>query len=360
MTPKRKVAILFGGRSVEHQISILSAKNVFQHIDTSLFDVVLWGIDKLGKWYLMSEVNDDFSSGSPVSLLLDASSPAVINTETNDKITVDIVFPVLHGTDGEDGSIQGLLKAMNIPFAGSGVLGSSVAIDKLVSKRLLEAAGIPVCKFVAYDVTERKSITFEKVVNKLGLPFMAKPVNLGSSVGITKVNNKEQFEGALDSTFEYDTTILFEEYIAGRELECAVLGNKEARASHPGEIVISDRYEFYSYEAKYEDETAVDIQIPAKINAAAAAKIQSLCVQSFKTLQCEDFARVDLFLTDKDEIYINEINTIPGFTDVSMFPSLWAQHSITYPQLLTQIIELALERDADSKNINRAYNVKYF
>ena len=349
MTKKTSVAILFGGRSVEHEISIRSAVNVYQHIDNNLHQVVLIGIDKSGKWYLINEVTADFTKGIPLSISLDASNPSFVNQATQESIYVDVVFPVLHGTDGEDGSIQGLLKAMNIPFAGSGVLGSSVAMDKLVSKRLLYQAGIPVSKFQSIHKSQADTLDFESIRKALGLPLMVKPVNLGSSVGITKVNNVDDFDRAVATGFTYDHTLLFEEYISGRELECAVLGNKDAKASLPGEIIISDRYEFYSYEAKYEDESAVKIQIPADVDAKTVKTIQSLCVQAYHALSCDDFARVDLFLTAEGQVYINEINTIPGFTDVSMFPSLWAQHGISYPDLISQIIDLALERHREEE-----------
>lgn len=355
MTQKTTVAILFGGRSVEHEISILSAINVYQYIDNTTYDALLIGIDKSGKWYLMNEVSADFTNGIPLSISLDASNPAFVNQISLESIHVDIIFPVLHGTDGEDGSIQGLFKAMNIPFAGSGVLGSSVAMDKLVSKHLLYQAGIPVSKFDAIHKSQADSLDFESIQKKLGLPLMVKPVNLGSSVGITKVNNAADFDQAVATGFKYDHTLLFEEYISGRELECAVLGNKDAKASHPGEIIISDQYEFYSYEAKYEDESAVKIQIPAGIDTEIAQKIQSLCVQAYHALSCDDFARVDLFLTDDGHVYINEINTIPGFTNVSMFPSLWAQHGINYPDLIGQIIDLALDRHKDAVDMERSF-----
>ena len=354
MANKLSVGILYGGRSVEHQISVRSAKNVFQYIDKDKYSIQLIGIDKSGKWHLMNTVSDDFNSGKPLQLLLDASSPKFVD-DSGFTFAIDIAFPILHGTDGEDGSIQGLLKAMNIPFAGSGVLGSSVSMDKLVSKELLFQAGIPVANYVAFTNEERTQIDFNKVANKVGLPFMVKAANLGSSVGINKVNTKEEFNAALDDSFKYDTTVLIEEFIKGRELECAILGNADAKASFPGEIVISKNYEFYTYEAKYEDENAVVLQIPAKLNHKIAEEVRNLCVKSFKTLKCDDFARVDVFLTEEGNIYINEINTIPGFTDVSMFPTLWKQHGISYPDLITQIIELALERNRLTKQINRSF-----
>jgi D-alanine-D-alanine ligase len=355
MTNKTSVAILFGGRSVEHEISILSAVNVNQYIDTSRFDVVLIGIDKSGKWHLMSEVNANFKEGEALSISLDASNPCFINQTTNAAIKIDVIFPALHGTDGEDGSIQGLLKTMTIPFAGSGVLGSSVAMDKLVSKYLLFQAGIPVSKFHSAHKSQKDQIDFTEVKNKVGLPMMVKPVNLGSSVGVAKVNNAADFEAAINTGFTYDHTLLFEEYISGRELECAVLGNNEAKASVPGEVIISDRYEFYSYEAKYEDESAVTIQIPAEIDDEIVKTIQSLCVLAYHTLNCDDFARIDLFLTEDNQVYINEINTIPGFTNVSMFPALWAQHGINYRDLISKIIDLALARNESVASIERSF-----
>ena len=355
MTKKLSVAILFGGKSVEHKISIKSAINVHQHIDASKYKVILIGIDKSGKWCLMTKVSTDFTKGSPLNISLNASNPFFINQISQEPIFVDVVFSVLHGTDGEDGNIQGLLKTMGIPFVGSGVLGSSVAMDKLTSKHLLSQAGIPVSKFDTAHKSQTDKLSFANIKNNLGLPLIVKPINLGSSVGITKVNNAEDFEQAVATGFTYDHTLLFEEYITGRELECAVLGNKNARVSLPGEIIISDRYEFYSYEAKYEDESAVIIQIPAKVDPETIKIIQSLCIQAYHALHCEDFARIDLFLTAERQVYINEINTIPGFTDVSMFPSLWAQHGINYPSLIDQIIELALERHRNRKTTKRSF-----
>jgi len=355
MSSKTSVAILYGGRSVEHEISIRSAVNVHQYINHEKYHTVLVGIDKLGKWHLMNEVTGNFSNGTPLALSLDASDPAFINEQTQAHIKVDIVFPVLHGTDGEDGSIQGLLKAMNIPFAGSGVLGSAVSMDKLVSKNLLYQAGIPVSKFLTIHKNDSEALTFEDAESRLGLPFIVKPVNLGSSVGITKVNNKGDFDRAIITGFTYDYALLIEEYISGRELECAVLGNQDAKASIPGEIIISDRYEFYSYEAKYEDASAVTIKIPAEVDIDLIATIQSLCVKAYYALQCEDYARVDLFLSNDGNVYINELNTIPGFTDISMFPSLWAQHDISYPNLIDQIIDLAMEGHLDTAGMERSF-----
>ncbi|MDH5367890.1 MAG: D-alanine--D-alanine ligase [Cyclobacteriaceae bacterium] len=354
MSEKLNIGLLYGGRSVEHQISVLSAKNVYENIDKNKFIVTIIGIDRLGKWYLMNSIDSDFNQGSPLRLSLDASSPKFIDSKKN-TYEIDVAFPVLHGTDGEDGSIQGLLKAMNIPFAGSGVLGSSISMDKLIAKQLLFQAGIPVSKYISFTIEERNTIDYNNVVEKIGLPFMVKPANLGSSVGINKVTNENEYVSALNHTFQFDTTVLLEEFIVGRELECAILGNSHAKASNPGEIIISDNYDFYTYEAKYEDKNAVDIQIPAKIDDDIAEQMKKLCIKSYKTLKCEDFARVDLFLTATGKIFINEINTIPGFTNISMFPTLWEQHGIKYKSLISKIINLALDRDKKTKEINRSY-----
>ena len=357
MSTKTVVGIIFGGRSVEHQISIRSALNVYQYIDNNKYDIELIGIDKTGKWHHMPEVDGDFSKGQPINLILDPVNPRFTNSQGSE-FSIDIAFPVLHGTDGEDGSIQGLLTAMNIPFAGSGVLGSAMAMDKLVSKLLLKEANIPVSKFIAFNYSERDDYSYSNVSAKIGVPFMVKPVNLGSSVGVNKVKNEADYYKALEETFKYDQEVLLEEYIQGRELECAILGNANVRGSHPGEIVINEGYEFYTYEAKYEDENAVDLQIPASVDDTIAEQIKELCIKSYKALKCSDFARVDLFLTPHNEIYINEINTIPGFTNVSMFPSLWGQHGIEYSQLLTEIIDMAVERYQKKQSVERSYQSK--
>jgi D-alanine-D-alanine ligase len=356
MARRLNVGLLFGGKSVEHEISIRSALNVFQHLNRSFFNPILIGITKEGTWHMPDSIDQPISSGPGLNLSLENSSHTFISSDNQIGTgTLDVVFPVLHGTDGEDGSIQGMLKTANIPFAGSGVLGSSVAMDKLLSKQLLINEGIPTSKYVAAIGEETELISFEQIVKEVGLPFMVKPISLGSSVGVSKVSDKKQFVQAIEETMQFDQGFLAEEFIAGRELECAILGNQKAKASDPGEIVISGNYEFYTYHAKYEDPDAVEIKIPAEIDPSLVEQIKELSLRSYKALRCEDFARVDLFLKEDHSIYINEINTIPGFTNSSMFPSLWAQHGITYSNLITKIIRLAMDRFEAKKGLNRDY-----
>lgn len=355
MSGKLQVGLLFGGKSVEHEISLRSARNVFKHLDRSYFDPVLIGITKEGHWHLVEDIDQPIDSAAPLTLSLGHSNHSFV-TLANQGGTgpLDVIFPVLHGTDGEDGSIQGMLQSVNIAFAGTGVLGSSVAMDKLMSKQLLVKEGIPTSKFVA--ITGQDSVSYEQLIDSIGLPFIVKPISLGSSVGISKVANQEEFTKALADALQYDQGLLAEEFISGRELECAVLGNAGAKASDPGEIIVSPQYEFYTYQAKYEDPNAVIIKIPAILDTSMAEQIKDFSLRSYKALRCEDFARVDLFLKDDQSIYINEINTIPGFTDSSMFPSLWAQHGISYSDLITKIIHLALERFESKKQLNRDYS----
>jgi len=356
METKRRIGLLFGGKSVEHEISIRSAQNVFQYIDKSLFTPVLIGITRKGHWHLVHDVNQDIESGAPLNLSMGNTADTFQTNTGNDGTgKLDAIFPVLHGTDGEDGSVQGMLQTVNLPCAGSGVLGSAVAMDKLMSKRMLLATGIPTSKFLAYQPPHDQPWEYQQVVDKLGSPFMVKPISLGSSVGVAKVKSASDYEKALNDSLNYDQGIILEQYIEGRELECAVLGNQEPKASFPGEIIISPKYEFYTYDAKYEDPDAVEIKIPAAVDEHTAHQIMDLCVQSYRALACDDFARVDLFLSNDGEVYINEINTIPGFTNSSMFPSLWAQHGINYTDLITRIIKLALERFDRKHALQREY-----
>ena len=349
---KLRIALLFGGKSVEHEISIRSAQNIYQYINRELFEVIPVGITGSGEWYITEDVTPQIQNGQSLEISLSGKNRGF--STSNGPVRVDMVFPALHGTDGEDGSIQGLLTALEIPFVGSGVLGSSICMSKLYTKKLLDAAGIPVSRYVAFSNTD--TIDFDQVQNAIGLPFMVKAANLGSSVGVFKISAREGFQEIIDEVFQYDHTLLCEEFVSGRELECAVMGNLDAQASVPGEIVISDNYEFYTYEAKYEDPDAVQIVIPANLTKDQVREIQKLSVLSFNTLNCQDYARVDLFLSDDGRVLINEINTIPGFTNASMFPMMWNQHGINFPNLITKLINLALERYQKLAHIINARN----
>jgi len=355
MAKRKKVAILYGGRSVEHAVSVNSARNIFEYLDKKRFEAVPIGIAKSGKWYLTEGVSKDIEKGSPLALVLNPSKPSFTNLSDGSRVVADIVFPVLHGTDGEDGSIQGLLKAMDLPMVGTGVLGSALSMNKIVAKRLLREAGLPVTNFLTFRYDEKDKISYASISKKLGVPFMVKSASLGSSVGVTKVKSKKDFQHAVEEAFKYDDEMLAEEYITGREIECALLGNSPAEASYPGEIVISKAYEFYTFDAKYVDPDAVRIDVPAKLPKGIAEKIRKVSVKAFEALHCEDFSRIDLFLDPKGNIYINEINTIPGFTNSSMYPMMWKERGISFPDLISRLLDLAQERYNRSKRIERDF-----
>jgi D-alanine-D-alanine ligase len=355
MESKKIVAILYGGRSVEHGVSVNSAKNIFEYIDKEKFEPLAIGINTKGKWFLTKGIDKDMDQGQPLGLILDPEKPGFILLASGDRLKVDIVFPVLHGTDGEDGSIQGMIKALSLPMVGTGVLGSAVSMNKIVAKKLLHEAGIPVTKFVAFHFNERKKITFEGVRKKVGLPFMVKSASLGSSVGVTKVSRKSEFKKAIDESFRYDQQLLIEQYVEGREIECAILGNSPALASNPGEIVINKKYEFYTFDAKYVDAEAVAIKVPAKLEKASIKLIREASLKAYQALYCEDFSRVDLFLTKRGKIYVNEINTIPGFTNSSMYPMMWKERGISFTDLISKLLNLAQERYTANKRIEHDF-----
>jgi len=268
---------------------------------------------------------------------------------------LDVVFPILHGPFGEDGTIQGLLKLADVPFVGAGVLGSAVGMDKDVMKRLLRDAGIPIGKFLTFRSHEPLP-AFAETKAALGCPVFVKPANMGSSVGISKAHDESEFSAAVREAFQYDVKIVIEEYIKGREIECAVLGNENPIASVPGEVIPT--HEFYSYEAKYLDENGAALEIPAKLDAAAQKRIQELSVKAFQTLCCEGLARIDFFLKENGEILLNEINTMPGFTKISMYPKLWeasGSAGIGYTELISRLIELAIEKFEKEKGLKITY-----
>ena len=368
MTPNTKitVGILFGGKSAEHEVSLQSAKNVYEAIDRKKFEPVLIGIDKNGKWYSMGDslslLNSSDpgrislgNSGEPVALLpasdgfltstVSHSVPEVSLASSTPEVpsiphSLDVVFPILHGPFGEDGTVQGLLKLADVPFVGSGVLGSAVSMDKDVMKRLFRDAGIPIGKFLTFS-SHKSPSPYAEIVAALGSPVFIKPANLGSSVGINKAHDENEFNAAVREAFQYDSKIIIEEFIKGREIECAVLGNEDPIASVPGEIIPT--HEFYSYEAKYLDENGARLEIPAELDSETQQRIQNLAVQAFQTLCCSGLSRVDFFLKENGEIILNEINTMPGFTTISMYPKLWEACGIGYTDLITRLIELALE-----------------
>ena len=351
---KLNVGILFGGRSAEHEVSLQSAKNIIETINKDKYEIILIGIDKQGKWYLNRTSHFLLHADDPkmismkhgtqnLALVPGASSEKILSVDGDSAIeNLDVIFPVLHGPYGEDGTVQGLLKLADIPFVGAGVLGSAVSMDKDVMKRLLDQAGIPQAKFMSFHRYEKTKINFDEIESGTGIPCFVKPANLGSSVGISKVHNRNELQPALDAAFEYDDKIIIEEYIKGREIECAVLGNEDPVASVPGEVIPT--HEFYSYEAKYLDEDGANFRIPAALTAEIAKKVQELAVKSFKILSCAGMARADFFLQGENKLFVNELNTIPGFTKISMYPKLWEASGISYADLIDRLIQLAIEK----------------
>ncbi|OGI71669.1 D-alanine--D-alanine ligase A [Candidatus Nomurabacteria bacterium RIFCSPHIGHO2_02_FULL_35_13] len=309
MKKKLKIGVLFGGKSAEHEVSIMSAKNVTGALDKNKYQIFPVKISRNGEFNL------------------------------NSLQKMDVIFPVLHGPFGEDGSMQGLLKILNLPFVGPGVLGSAVSMDKDIMKRLFREAKISIGKFVT--IYKGEKIPFKKIAKTLGLPVFVKPVNMGSSVGIHKVKNEKEWKEALKDAFQYDSKIIVEEAINGKEIECSVLGNEHPVASLPGEIIANQ--EFYSYDAKYIDQGSITV-IPAKLDKNTIKKIQDIAVKAFKVLDCEGMGRVDFFVRKNGEVLVNEINTIPGFTNISMYPKLWEASGLPFKKLLDKLINLAIGR----------------
>jgi D-alanine-D-alanine ligase len=386
---KLRVGILFGGRSGEHEISLLSAASVFNAIDKNKYEVVPIGITKEGRWVTAADAenlltgkaadtshlragNPDTTPGAAVLAVGEAvivppepqrhgNSLAPFQTEaltrrsTDRAINVDIIFPVLHGTFGEDGTIQGLLELADLPYVGAGVLGSAAGMDKDIMKSLFRAAGLPIVKHVTFlrsEWSENPQKVQKLVESKLKYPVFVKPANLGSSVGISKAHDRKELGPAIVEAAKFDRKIVIEQGVGGkkqkaREIECAVLGNDKPQASLPGEIVPVK--EFYDYTAKYLDEGS-QLYIPAKITKADTKTIQQLAISAFKAVDCAGLARVDFLMDPKTrKIYLNEINTMPGFTAISMYPKMWVATCISYPDLIERLILLGMERHAEKK-----------
>jgi D-alanine-D-alanine ligase len=329
-----RVGILFGGRSAEHEVSLLSARNVLAALDRDRFDPVLIGIDKNGKWLVQREAQLLESARDPRLVKLNSHGPAVALeprptggelTRADGPLKVDVIFPVLHGPMGEDGTVQGLLELADLPYVGAGVLGSALGMDKDLMKRVLRDARIPVTDFrtIRCSEFERDSDAACAVAAEVGFPLFTKPANLGSSVGIRRVRGPHELASALAHPFEFDLKALSEAAAIGREIECSVLGNDEPVASVPGEIVVRHKDGFYSYDAKYMDENGAELVIPAKLEPSQAKAVQDMAIRAYRALDCAGMARVDFFLRKDGTLLVNEINTLPGFTQISMYPKLW-------------------------------------
>ncbi len=363
------VGILFGGRSGEHEVSRCSAASVYTHLDRAKYNVLVIGVDYDGRWYVQDnpEIINDPSFGSV--LKLDKDNECFINHYERDGQLflyshgsgrvwhADVIFPVVHGTFCEDGTLQGLLDLSMVPYVGAGVAGSAIGMDKDVAKRLLRDADIPVVPWIKVTRStwenERQQIILS-VSEKIGLPCFVKPANAGSSVGITKVKSESDIENAINEALLWDEKILIEKGIDAREIEIAILGNDNPQASIPGEI--RPNHEFYSYEAKYIDADGAELLIPALIDEDIMKKMQRLAVDAYIALECSGMARVDFFLNrENGQFYLNEINTIPGFTSISMYPKLWEHSGIGYRELLDRLIDLAFKRADSKKNLKRMF-----
>ena len=361
---KLRVAVLFGGRSAEHQISLLSAKNVIASIDRDLFEPILIGIDKQGVWHYnegsLQLLNDGDpkkiamgSKGEEAILSHNGNDHRLVSSTTSETLSeIDVIYPVLHGTYGEDGSVQGLAKLANLPCVGCGILGSAIGMDKDIMKKILRDGGIGVADFFTFRKGSTKNPSYEQVVARLGSELFVKPANLGSSVGVSFVQNEEEFKKALAEGFLYDRKVIVEEKVTGREIEVAVLGNDDAIASVPGEILPKSGW--YSFENKYVDEDGAAVAIPADLDEATTKRMMDVAVETYHLLELCGMTRVDFFLRKDGSLIVNEVNTLPGFTSISMYPKLWEYSGIPKKELITKLIHFAVERyeqDAELKHV---------
>jgi D-alanine-D-alanine ligase len=354
-----KIALLFGGRSAEHEVSLRSAKSVFEAMDPNKYEILPVLITQDGVWYRRPPLVSSFDHeptpdyNDRVIFSPDPTDKGFLRLDSEDcvnHITVDVVFPVLHGTYGEDGTVQGLLDLSGVPYVGCGVAASAVGMDKALMKAVFLNAGLSVGNYFAFLKHEwnrnRSEITDK--LNRSCFPVFVKPANLGSSVGISRVANLYEFEAAVEKALQFDRKLLVEDGISGRELEVSVLGNDEPRASLPGEVV--PKAEFYDYEEKYIRNTT-ELIIPAVLNQHQIQKAQNCAVTAFKAVDGSGLARVDMFLTENGDILVNEINTLPGFTSISMYPKLWEATGLPYTTLIDELIQLALRRNAEKQSI---------
>jgi D-alanine-D-alanine ligase len=364
VSKKIRVGVLFGGRSGEHDVSLTSAASVISALDPSKYEVVAIGISREGHWHAARRAVESpaevFKKDNRVIPSVDPAGPKLVplgrTSRAQQRIDVDIIFPVLHGTFGEDGTVQGLLDIAAIPYVGAGVLGSAVGMDKDVMKRLFRDAGLPVVEWVVVlrDEWPRQSARVRKLIEKqIGYPLFVKPANLGSSVGISKVHGRRELAPALSLAASYDRKIIVEKALDAREIECSVLGNDSPEASLPGEIVPAN--EFYDYEAKYV-KAGSELIIPAKLTPKQTRHVRELAIGAFRVTDCAGMARMDFLLDRRSgKLFANEINTIPGFTPISMYPKLWEASGLAYPELLDRLIALGLERHREKQRTCYTY-----
>jgi D-alanine-D-alanine ligase len=366
VTRKIRVGVLFGGRSGEHDVSLQSAASVIKALDPAKYEIVPIGITREGHWRAGSGTGQTLAqvleNGEPVTPSVDPTGPKLLplggaGLHTNPLPSLDLIFPVLHGTFGEDGTVQGLLELADVPYVGAGVLASSAGMDKDVMKRLFRDADLPVLPWqliLRSDWESHPGAVCRRIEKELRYPLFVKPVNLGSSVGISKVHHRRELAAALNLAAQYDRKILVEKGIDAREIECSVLGNDHPQASVPGEVVPVN--EFYDYEAKYIKEGS-ELIIPAKLTARQTKQVREVAIRAFQAIDGAGMGRVDFLLDRKaGKVYLNEINTIPGFTSISMYPKLWEASGVPYSQLLDRLIELALERHREKSHTQFTYS----
>ncbi len=354
---KITIGVLCGGKSGEHEVSLISAKNILAALNPNKYNILVIGIEKSGTWHLSNQ--DDFliSENDITKVSLNLSKTVVYLSNNGHLIekstqrclaTIDVFFPITHGTYGEDGTLQGILRFFDVAYVGPDVTGSAIGMDKDVTKRLLRDSGLPVTPFIT--LRKGQTISFEEASAKLGNPLFIKPCRLGSSLGISKASNQHSFDSAIKLAFAHDRKILIEQGVKGREIECAVFGNENPQSSAIlGEIVPKD--EFYSYAAKYVDKDGAELVVPAELNSDIVQKLRQAAISAFTILECEGLARIDFFVKSDGSFTINEINTLPGFTSISMYPRLWKASGLSYSELLDQLIEFSLERYAEEKQL---------
>jgi D-alanine-D-alanine ligase len=364
------VLVLFGGRSAEHEISILSARFVIDALDRRRFEPLLVGIDPDGIWHLLDEGQLP-SSKDPRAVKIDRSGPraylwpmpaggdraGLLHVEGRAPVPFDVVFPVLHGPQGEDGCMQGLFELAAVPYVGSGVAGCAVGMDKVMQKQIFHEVELPIVAYHAFDAADWRARQGEMLdaCAELGSPVFVKPANMGSSLGVRRAADPRQLRDAIEHALSFDTKVVVEHGLVGaREIECSVLGNHDPRVSLPGEIVVRHGDGFYSYDAKYIDDGA-DLRVPAELFHAEQSTVQLLALRAYRALDCAGMARVDMFMSAERQIYLNEVNTIPGFTAISMYPSLWRASGLEPAALVSELVELGLERHRERQALRTSW-----
>ena len=367
---KIKIALLFGGRSGEHEVSIASASSIYHALNRKKYELTLIGIDKQGRWFF-PDAKACFSSKNPMRVKLDGRGQEIswvpfeqkqqlvsLHSKKVSLSSFDVIFPVLHGSYGEDGTIQGLLELSHSAYVGCGVLGSALGMDKAISRQLFAASGIPVVdSFVitAQEFQKDPRAVLEHMCHCFSFPYFVKPVSMGSSLGVSKVKNLRHALRLFENAFLYDTKVLVEQAVNARELECSILGGNPPRASVVGEII--PKHEFYSYEAKYLDKKGASLKIPADLDPSLVKKIQNYALEAFSLIGGSGLARIDFFLDqDTQELFLNEVNTMPGFTEISMYPKLWEASGLSYSKLLDTLVDLAIQRHQEKSQLKISYS----